>query len=59
MARQKRRFISITCDVEEIEQTLEAYCGEYDLLAMSAYQVGIGFGAKVNTVLAFKLREGR
>ena len=30
---------------------------EYDLMAMSAYQVGIGFGAKVNVVMAFRLRE--
>ena len=57
MPPRKRRFISLTCDVTEVEDSLEAYGREYDLMAMSAYQVGIGFGAKVNVVMAFRLRE--
>jgi hypothetical protein len=57
MPPRKRRFVAITCEVDDIETVLETYGAEYDLLGMSAYQVGIGFGAKVNAVLAFRLRE--
>ena len=57
MALRKPRYRAITCTLDDVEKTLEAYCVDYDLLAQSAYQVGIGFGAKVDVLLTFKLRE--
>jgi len=57
MPPRKRRFIAVCCDLEDVETKLERYYeDEYDLLAQSAYQVGIGFGAKVHVLLTFRLR---
>jgi len=57
MGIRKRRYVAVCCDLEDVEANLDVYCGDYDLLCQSAYQVGIGFGAKVNVLLTFKLRE--
>ena len=57
MPARKSRFMSITCDIAEVDAKLEEYGVKHDLLAMTAYQVGIGFGAKVNVIMAFRLRE--
>ena len=57
MAIRKRRYVALTIDLEDVEKTLDCYGVDYELLAQSAYQVGIGFGAKVNVLLTFKLRE--
>jgi len=57
MAIRKRRYVAICCDLGEVEGHLDHFSTDYELMAQSAYQVGIGFGAKVNVLLTFRLRE--
>ena len=47
----------VLCLVADVENTLDSYQSEYDLVGMSSCQVGSGFGAHVEVILAFKLRE--
>jgi hypothetical protein len=44
----------ILCALDEVEAKLDASAQEFELLGQSAYQVGIGFGAKVNVLLILK-----
>ena len=53
MSKQRKNCMAVTCDISEVEYMLEKHSKEWDLMGMSAYQVGIGFGAKVNVLLAF------
>jgi hypothetical protein len=57
MPRPKRRHRTLVCKIEEIEAKLDSFPPEFDLVAFTAIQVGIGFGAYVNAVLIFRLRE--
>ena len=56
MPPRKRRFIAITCEEDEIEETLETYFPDYELMQMAAYG-GIGFGIKAQVCLVLKLHE--
>ena len=47
----------VLCLVTGVEETLDSYSSEYDLVGMSSCQVGTGFGGHVEVILAFKLRE--
>ena len=58
MSKQKKKYMACSCDVAEVEATLEKHARDWDLMAMSAYQVGIGYGAKVNVLLAFARKLG-
>jgi hypothetical protein len=57
MAAPKAPHIVETCLVKEVEAMLERFAPDYDLQAMSSHQVGSGFGAFVEALLVFKLRE--
>ena len=46
-----------TCLISEIESVLERMDDDYDLAAVSSHQVGTGYGAHVEALLIFRLRE--
>jgi hypothetical protein len=46
-----------SCAITEVEEALDRLSGEYDLIAMSPYQIGTGFGARNEVLLAFRLKE--
>lgn len=56
MPPRKRRFVALTCEENEIEDTLETYWPDYVLTNLAAYG-GIGFGIKAQVVLVLTLRE--
>ena len=58
MPRPRRRHLVILCDVSEVEDKLEKYNSDYVLIGSSCYQVGMGYGAKVNAMLAFQRIPG-
>ena len=58
MARPRRRHLVVLCDVSEVEGNLEKYNSDYILIGSSCYQVGVGFGSKVNAMLAFQRIPG-
>ncbi len=51
------RHLVITCRPVEIADELDQKCDDYDLIGVSIYQAGTGFGARPEAVLAFRLRE--
>lgn len=55
--QRKRRYVKVNCDMEDVDGHLDHFSVDYDLASHSAYQVGIGFGSKVNVLLIFRLRE--
>lgn len=57
MGRPKRRHRTVICDLVEAEAKLDAMPAEFELLNFAVFQVGVGFGAKVNTVLLFRRRD--
>jgi hypothetical protein len=57
MVAPKAPHVVETCLIRDIESTLGALTEDYDLVAMSSHQVGSGFGARIEAVLVFRLRE--
>lgn len=57
MAQTSPKHQVVNCLLKEVEANLDAYAGEYELIGMSSCQVGTGFGAHVEVILAFKLIE--
>lgn len=45
-----------TCLPKDVEATLDEFGEEYDLVGMTAFQVGTGFGARIEVLLAFRLK---
>lgn len=58
MPARKRTHIVETVPLDMVEATLNKHEPDYRLIGLSAYQVGIGFGAFVNCVMAFKIKDG-
>lgn len=59
MPARKKSHIVETVTLDMVEATLNKHESDYRLIGLSAYQVGIGFGAYVNCVMAFKLKDTR
>lgn len=57
MAAARPLHVAVPCLKTEIEQTMDAYLREYDLVSMCGYQVGTGFGAYIEFMLTFKLKD--
>ena len=57
MASLKHKHLVVTCRPIEIPDQLDEKGDEYDLISLSVYQAGTGFGARPEAVLAFRLRE--
>jgi hypothetical protein len=51
------RNVVITCQRPEVESYLDTYREQYELDNMTGYQVGTGFGAFIEIMLVFRLRE--
>lgn len=55
---RKPKHMVKTCDLDSIPIVLQERDQDgYDLVTLSCYQCGIGFGAKVLAVLVFKIRK--
>ena len=50
------RHVVVSCLKSEVEDNLDAHEAEYELVGMTCYQVGSGYGAHVEVMLAFRLR---
>ena len=50
------RHVVVSCLKSEVEDELDAHEANYDLVGMSSCQVGSGFGAHVEVMLAFRAR---
>ena len=57
MATTSPKHVVVNCLLKEVEDTLGAYDDEYELIGMTSCQVGTGFGAHVEVILAFRLYE--
>ena len=57
MGKPSPKHVVVNCLLKEVESNLDAYADEYDLIGMSSCQVGSGFGAHVEVILAFRLAE--
>ena len=55
MANQSPKHLVVSCLKTEVEETLDAYGSEYELIGMTSCQVGSGFGSHVEVLLAFRL----
>ncbi len=51
------KHLVVTCRPVEIPDQLDEKGDDYDLIGLSVYQAGTGFGARPEAVLAFRLRE--
>jgi hypothetical protein len=46
-----------SCLAKDAEETLDRMSPDYELIGMSSHQAGTGFGAHVEVLMAFRLRE--
>ncbi len=50
------RHVVVSCLKSEVEDNLDAHEAEYELVGMTCYQIGSGYGAHVEVLLAFRAR---
>lgn len=57
MPETKPERVVETCQRAKAQELIDAMCGDYQLVAMTGYQVGTGYGSFVEIMMVFELRH--